>query len=107
MSLKAKIRKKLIEVYGGQFETCLEHEYISKITDNLINGDFKSKDEWLTYNQVMLELKHNLKDAIRVKELQYKLTDNDEPNKACIEVINEIKNMTPELTRLYHKINNF
>lgn len=97
----------MIEVYGDQFNSYLEKEYVSKITENLINGDFKSKSEWLTYNQVILELKHNLKDAIRVKELQYKLTDNNQPNVACIEVINEIKNLSPELTRLYNKIINF
>ena len=107
MNLKSKIREKLIEVYGDQFNTYLEKEYVSKITENLMNGDFKSKCEWLTYNQVILELKHNIKDAIRVKELQYKLTDNNHPNQACIEVINEIKNLTPELSRLYDKIKNF
>jgi hypothetical protein len=107
VNLKSKIREKLIEVYGDQFNSYLEKEYVCKITENLINGDFKSKSEWLTYNQVILELKHNLKDAIRVKELQYKLTDNNLPNEACIEVINEIKNLSPELTRLYNKISNF
>jgi hypothetical protein len=96
-----------MEVYGAPFETYLEHEYEKKITESLINGDFKSKREWATYNQVILELKHNIKDALKVKELQYKLTDNTPPNLACIEVINEIKNLTPELIRLYNKINNF
>lgn len=107
MDLKSKIRDKLIEVYGSQFNTYLENVYVSKITENLINGDLKSKGEWLTYNQVILELKHNLKDAIKVKELQYKLTENSEPNIACIEVLSNVKTLTPELKRLYHKIINF
>lgn len=107
MNIKAKIRERLIEAYGEPFDTYLEHEYEKKITEKLINGDLKSKKEWATYNQVMLELKHNIKDALKVKELQYKLTDNRPPNKACIEVINEIKLLSPELSRLYQKIINF
>jgi len=107
VNIKAKIRQKLIEVYGEPFNTYLEHEYEKKITENLINGDLKSKKEWVTYNQVILELKHNIKDALKVKELQYKLTDNQPPSKACIEVIKEVKVLSPELFRLYEKIINF
>lgn len=94
------------EVYGP-FNTYLEHEYENKLTDNLFNGDSKLKREWITYNQVILELKHNIKDGIKVKELQYKLTEDSPPNEACIEVIYDIKNLSPELYRLYNKINNF
>jgi len=107
VNLKRKIREKLMEVYGEPFDSYLENAYEKKITENLINGDLKSKKEWATYNQVILELKHNIKDAMKVKELQYKLTDNVPPNQACIEVLCNIKNLTPELTRLYNKINNF
>jgi hypothetical protein len=107
VNIKAKIRQKLVEVYGEPFNSYLEHEYEKKITENLINGDLKSKKEWVTYNQVILELKHNIKDALKVKELQYKLTDNESPSKACIEVIKEVKLLSPELFRLYEKIINF
>jgi hypothetical protein len=107
VNIKSKIREKLIEVYGDQFNSYLEKIYVSKITENLINGDFKSKYEWLTYNQVILELKHNLKDSIKVKELQYKLTDNQNPNNVCVEVIRDVSHLTPELSRLYNKIMNF
>jgi hypothetical protein len=106
VNLKSKIREKLREVYGP-FNTYLEHEYENKLTDNLFNGDSKLKREWITYNQVILELKHNIKDGIKVKELQYKLTEDSPPNEACIEVIYDIKNLSPELYRLYNKINNF
>ena len=95
-----------MEVYGP-FDTYLEHEYENKITENLFNGNLKTKEQWVTYNQVILELKHNIKDALKVKELQYKLTDNIPPNEACIQVLKEVKNLTPELYRLYNKINNF
>ena len=94
------------EAYGS-FDTYLEHEYENKLTNNLFNGDLKSKQEWVTYNQVILELKHNIKDGIKVKELQYKLTEDSPPSQACIEVIDGIKNLSPELYRLYNKINNF
>lgn len=106
MELRDKIRFALKEVYGN-FDTYLEHEYENYLTENLSKGNLKSKMEWLTYNQVIIELKHNLKDMLRVKELQYKLTESEEPKKICIEVIKNLKSRTPELDRLYHKINNF
>ena len=107
MNIKTKIRKKLVEAYGEPFNSYLEHEYEKKITENLINGDLKSRKEWVTYNQVILELKHNLKDALRVKELQYRLTDKGLPSKSCVEVIEGVKLLSPELYRLYEKIINF
>ena len=106
MDIKSKIREQLRETYGS-FDTYLEHEYEDKLTEHLFNDDFDLKKEWATYNQVILELKHNIKDIIKVKELQYKLTDDTPPNEACIEVISDIKNLTPELNRLYNKIINF
>lgn len=106
MDIRAKIREVLREQYGN-FETHLEHVYEKKITENLIKGDIKNKKAWATYNQVVLELKHSIKDNLRVKELQYKLTDNTDPNEVCIEVILEVNELTPELERLYYKIKNF
>jgi hypothetical protein len=44
---------------------------------------------------------------LKVKELQYKLTENSDPNEACIEVIETYNYKTPELERLYNKIKNF
>lgn len=106
MILKEKIRLALREHYGD-FETYLEHEYENKLTENLIVGDLEKKQEWLTYNQVILELKNNIKNMLKVKELQYKLTENVDPNEVCIEVIEPLKNQTKELERLYYKIRNF
>ena len=106
MNLKAKIRKVLKEHYG-EFNTNLEHEYESKLTENLIGGSSEKKKEWITYNQVILELKHSIKDMLKVKELQYKLTENINPNEVCIEVIEPLKDQSPELERLYYKIRNF
>lgn len=106
MNIKAKIRTVLREHYG-EFSTDLEHEYESKLTTNLIEGDIRKKTEWATYNQVILELKHSLKDMLRVKELQYKLTEDINPNNVCIEVIEPVKDRSPELERLYYKIRNF
>ncbi len=91
----------------GDFVTNLEGEYQDKITEALLDNDFDNKMEWATYNQVVLELKHNIKDNLRLRELLYRLTDKEDPNKACIEVIKEVKIKTPELDRLYHKIVNF
>jgi len=106
MGTKVKIRKALRESYGD-FVTNLEGEYRDIITEALLQENLESKKEWVTYNQVILELKHNIKDNLRVRELLYKLTDNGDPNIACIEVIREVKGRTPELERLYYKIMNF
>jgi len=106
MDLKDKIRLVLREHYGD-FNSYLEHEYENKITENLIVGDVDKKKAWVTYNQVILEFKNNLKNMLKVKELQYKLTENSDPNKVCIEVIETYTHKTPELERLYDKIKNF
>jgi hypothetical protein len=106
MELKTKIREVLREHYG-EFNTLLEHQYEDTITKNLIDGDIEKKRAWLTYNQVILELKHSLKDMLKVKELQYKLTDNMNPNSVCISIVESVKERTPELERLYQKIINF
>jgi len=96
----------LKEIYGD-FQSELEHEYETKLTENLIIGDMEKKKAWLTYNQVILELKHSLKDMLRVKELQYKLTEETNPNEVCIEVMESLEERSPELERLYYKIRNF
>ncbi len=106
MDIKAKIRGVLRESYGD-FESYLEHEYEAKLTDNLIKGSLEKKKAWVTYNQVILELKHTIKDNLRVKELQYRLTDNSDPNEVCIQVMESLKDLSPELNRLYYKIMNF
>ena len=106
MNLKEKIRMVLREHYGD-FNSYLEHEYENKITENLILGDNEEKQAWATYNQVILELKNTLKDNLKVKELQYKLTEDIDPNEVCIQVIEPIKTKTLELERLYYKIKNF
>lgn len=106
MNLNKKIRIVLKEHYG-EFDTLLEHQYETKLTENLIVGDIEKKKAWITYNQVILELKNSLKDMLRVKELQYKLTENINPNDVCIEVMEDVKDRTPELERLYYKIINF
>lgn len=105
MDLKAKIRLVLNETYG-EFNTHLELEYENKVIENLSMGDTKKQKAWVTYNQVILELKHSLKDTLRTKELQYKLTGDANPNEVCIDVLENVKDFTPELTRLYYKIKN-
>ncbi len=105
MELKAKIRNILKEQYG-EFNTFLEIEYENKLTENLIVGDDETKNAWVTYNQVILELKFSLNDTLKVKQLQYNLTEDSNPNLECIKVIEEVETLTPELTRLYEKIQN-
>lgn len=106
MSIKDDIRLKLREAYGDA-ETYLETEYEQYLTEHIYISTIDNKRKWVTYNQVILELKHNLKDMLRVKELQYKLTETTNPNNTCIEVLSGLGTLTPELDRLYHKIKNF
>ena len=106
MDIKGKIRQALREQYG-EFSTHLEHVYEDTVTENLANGTKKNKEAWSTYNQVVLELKHSIKDSLKVKELQYKLTDECNPNEVCIEIIREVEKPSVELERLYTKIMNF
>jgi hypothetical protein len=106
LKLKDKIRTVLREYYGG-FETNLENSYEYWVTENLSNSDFKNRLKLATYNQVILELKHNIKDKLILSELQYRITEESEPKNVCIEAIKKVKYRTPELDRLYHKIKNF
>lgn len=101
-----RIKLALRERYG-EFETLLEHEYEETVTKKLMKGGISVKNEWATYNQVILEFKNTIKDMMSVKELQYRLTNNEKPNLVCIDVIDKIGNQTPELSRLYNKIMNF
>lgn len=106
MNIKVKIRRALKEQYG-EFITYLDHKYENKLTENLILGNLEKRKEWITYNQVILELKNSLKNNLKLRELQYRLTDNSDPNQVIIEVIEDIKTETSELERLYYKISNF
>ncbi len=106
MTQREIIKNSLRSAYGD-FDTYLEHKYEDFITKILLKSNLNEKKKWITYNQVVLELKHNIKDMLKVKELQYKLTENIDPIDVCIEVLNSLNPKTPELERLYNKINNF
>lgn len=106
MKIKEKIRSVLRENYGN-FDTYLERQYETTMVDNLFHGNKQKKEAWSTYYQLVLEIKNSIKDENRVKELQYKLTDDVNHNEVCIEVIEDIKCYSPEIQRLYEKIMNF
>ena len=102
--MKYKIKKILREHYG-KFQTKLELEYENQITKKLHKES--NRKEWATYNQLVLELKHNIKDTLRVKELQYRITGNENPNDVCMDIIENLGTTSPELERLADKIRNF
>jgi hypothetical protein len=106
INIRDNIRLKLNEIYGG-FETKLESDYSEFLIDKINVENTDEKHKWLTYNQVILEIKHGLKNMLLVKELQYRLTDNSNPNEVCLKLIEKINNKTPEIERLYYKILNF
>jgi len=102
--MKKRIRKILREHYG-KVQTRLERQYETKIVENL--NDNINRHEWATYNQVLLELKHNIKDFLKVKELQYRLSDIENPNDVCMDIISKVNVPSQELERLADKIRNF
>jgi len=110
MELKTKILKLLREGYG-EFDSHLEVQYQETVSNNLTKSQQSNNRnnvrEWVTYNQVILEFKNNLRDFSKVKELQYRITDQEDPTEVCIEVIKESKQRSPELNRLYFKLMNF
>lgn len=102
--MKTKIRQVLREHYG-EFQTKLEKEYEMKVIENLQIES--NRWEWATYNQLILELKNNIKDNLRVKELLYRITDKENPNDVCMDIIHKVGFVSPELERLADKIRNF
>jgi hypothetical protein len=103
---KSHIKKILRENYGS-VSTYLERKYVNQLTEELLSTNQKNKEFWATYNQVILELKNTLQDSLKVKELQYRLTDAEDPQNACLDVLEGVKLKNPELERLYYKIRNF
>ena len=104
--MEGKIRQILREYYG-EFETTLETAYVDTITKNLLENDYQHRMAWATYNQVILELKLNPKNKGKLNELQYKLSDNEDPNDVCIQILEDLNYTNEELDRLYIKILNF
>jgi len=105
--MENRIRSVLREYYG-EFNTTLENLYVDTITENLLIDDYSHRMEWATYNQVILELKKNYKlNKKKIQELQFKLSNDEDPNQVCIEVIQDVDFVSEELERLYYKINNF
>lgn len=106
MELRDRIKFHLRQSYGD-FNTILENQYNNLLTEHLLNNDKNGREVWLTYNQVILELKHSLKNVLKVQELQYRLTDGEYSKDSVIKIIEEVKTTSPELNRLYYKIKNF
>lgn len=105
--LKSEI-KQLLDLNVGNEKTKLNKVYKNKITERLLNGSNKTKHKWATYNQLVVELnKAGL--FTKKKELQYKLTDNEQPHpkKICLNILRDTHIEGKEFNRLYHKIMNF
>ena len=94
--------RRAVEVYrdGNEYKKRKVFEII--FDGNLISGEDLLKYFKLKYNHGSEFIKQ-----LRVKELQYKLTETTNPNETCIEVLSSLSNLTPELDRLYNKIRNF
>jgi hypothetical protein len=101
--MKGKIRRILRESLGDLVKSRLGSQYEQLVTENLLSD---KKQEWATYNQVVIELK-NLKERKKIEEVQYRLTDKEDPNQVMMEVLETFGGLTPELERLYNKIKNF
>jgi hypothetical protein len=106
MEIRERIKQELQKQYGS-FDSYLENIYLDKIIDKLAFGNKQTKIRWSVYNQVIIELKHSIKDKLKLQELMYLLTDDKNPNIICIDVIKSVEKPTPELERLYLKIMTF
>lgn len=107
MQLKSRIEKELRSIYGSEFESYLEMRYKEIILKHLMSGDIELQAQWLTYNQVLVEIKNVIKDELRTKELLYMLTDDGLPNVSCVKIIDKMETINDELVRLRNKIINF
>lgn len=103
--MREKISIILRELYGPEI-TNLDKISIDVITEGLLLEEWFEKEKWATYNQVLLEIK-SLGNTLKTQELQYFMSDSDDPKNVCIDVINSIDNKTPELLRLLEKIKTF
>ena len=104
--MRNKITRILRESYG-EFNSSLESLYNETITENLLHESWEHKRKWATYNQVVLELKKTPIKEKKYEELLFRLSNLEEPNQICIEIIKESGIVTDELERLYYKINQF
>ena len=104
--IRNKIRSTLKEHYG-EFNTKLEKEYEDVITNKLFFSDIINKRKWVTYNQLVIYLNRKPELLFYLKELLYRITDNENPKKVCIDILMKLKDSDEELDRLYHKIKGF
>lgn len=101
-----KIREILKKVYG-EFNSYLEKKYEEKLVDILVNGTAYDKYKWITYNQILIELRLTKKDENITNELLYKLTEDGDPTNSCITFLDGLGKRNKELDRLYDKLINF
>ena len=104
MDLKSRIKEELVKLYGV-YESGLETKYNEKIIYEIMYN--VNKNEWATFNQVTVELKKNLKLRLKLQELLYRLTDEEDPQTVCISILEDIYPTDKELERLYYKIKTF
>ncbi len=91
----------------GNFDTKLECQYSETIVDEIANNKVSTVREWLTYHQVIIELKKTSDTLKEAKELQYRISDGEYPKTVCLDVLSSLKSTNAELVRLYEKIQNF
>ena len=101
-----KIKEILRKVYG-EFNSYLEKKYEEKLVDILVNGTAYDKYKWITYNQILIELRLTKKDENITNELLYKLTEDGDPTKTCVAFLDRLDKKNKELDRLYNKLINF
>ena len=91
----------------GNFDTRLECQYSETIIGEISKNKVSTVREWLTYHQVIIELKKTSDTLKESKELQYRISDGEHPKTVCLHVLSSLKSTNAELVRLYEKIQNF
>lgn len=101
------IIKKSLKIDGKERLSQLEKDYENKLVKELSSKSIQQKRKWMTYNQLVIELKDNFHGRY-YKKLQYRLTDEaSNPRRSCIQTICELDHGTEEIERLYLKIKGF
>jgi hypothetical protein len=76
-------------LFGPQ--TNLDKQFSKIMVSNLISDDEEISEKWSTYYAISIELEKI--NSIYVKELKYRITDKENPNKVCLDLINKVSLM--------------
>lgn len=103
--MEKKAYEELVIRLGDEI-TLLDRMTYKLLVDGLTK-DEKNSIKWATYAQLLVEIK-KIGNHVLYQEFQYYITDNRiDRRRKVLELLESIKNKTPELIRLESKIMKF